>query len=77
MQLKRGENSPTMTITDVVKALRANGIPSTPARVAENIASGRWDFGKLLLTHGAQRRRFEIWRSDFESWLAERLPPAK
>ncbi len=67
---------PTMTINDVVKELRALGIPVSNRYAADSIEKGYWPFGRVSSNGNGHRRKFEIWRVDFEKWLEARLPAA-
>lgn len=63
---------PTMSLKEVVEALRAVGIPSTNTKVADGIVSGAYPFGRLVAQNGS-KRCFEIFRVDFVAWLNSKL----
>lgn len=64
----------TMSLSDVVRELRRYGMHTSPTRVGDAIASGRYTFGRLVSTGPTGRREFEIFRTDFDRWLQERIP---
>jgi hypothetical protein len=66
----------TMTIMDVYRAMRDAGISSSPARISAGIASGAYPFGKVIATGETGRRTVEIYRVDFDAWLATKTPTA-
>ena len=68
------DRTPTMTITQVYKELRAAGIRSSPQRIAAGIESGAYPFGEVLSKGETGRRSFLIWRVDFEAWLESKMP---
>lgn len=62
---------PTMTLREVVNAMRAVGFRTSEETVASGIESGRYPFGTLISSGKTGRRHFEILRVDFEKWLKE------
>lgn len=62
-----------MTLNECATAMRDRGIPCSPARIADCIESGVYTFGRLVRSGKTGRRTFEIWRVDFEQWLAEKM----
>ena len=64
----------TMTIQDVAKLFRDYGIPIELKRLADDIASGAYPFGRLVKTSASGRRTFEIWRVDVEAFLQSKIP---
>lgn len=63
--------SPTMTLAQVCDELRKRGIPCSNKTVGDNIANGVYPFGRLSSVGPGGGRRFEIWRKEFNRWLAE------
>lgn len=64
----------TMTIQDVAKLFREYGIPIELGRLADDIASGAYPFGRVVRTSATGRRTFEIWRVDVEAFLRSKTP---
>ena len=64
-----GTQKPTMTVNEVVMELRAIGVPVSNRYAADSIAKGHWPFGRVSSKGNGHRRKFEIWRVDFEKWL--------
>lgn len=64
----------TMTVNDVAKLFRSYGIPIELGRLADDIASGVYPFGRLVKTSATGRRTFEIWRVDVEAFLQSKMP---
>lgn len=62
---------PTMTMREVVNAMRGVGFRTSDESVADGIVSGRYPFGALISSGKTGRRHFEILRVDFERWLSE------
>lgn len=62
---------PTMTVREVVNAMRGVGFRTSDEIVADGIESGRYPFGTLISSGKTGRRHFEILRVDFERWLSE------
>lgn len=62
---------PTMTMREVVNAMREVGFRTSEETVADGIESGRYPFGTLISSGKTGRRHFEILRVDFEKWLKE------
>ena len=64
----------TMTIGDVAKLFRSFGIPIEVRRLADDIASGLYPFGRVVKTSPNGRRTFEIWRVDVDAFLQSKMP---
>lgn len=64
----------TMSLSDVVRELRRYGMHTSPTRVGDAIANGHYTFGRLVSTGPTGRREFEIFQTDFDRWLQERIP---
>lgn len=67
-------NKLTMTILDVYHAMREAGIATSPTRISAGIASGAYPFGRVIATGETGRRTIEIYRVDFNAWLATKIP---
>lgn len=68
------KKTPTMTVAQVYKELRAAGIKSSPQRISAGIENGTFPFGEVSAVGETGRRTFLIWRVDFENWLKSKLP---
>lgn len=64
----------TMTVTEVYHEMRNAGIRSSPTRISAGIASGAYPFGRVVSVGETGRKTIEIWRVDFEEWLASKVP---
>lgn len=64
----------TMTIQDVANLFREYGVPIELRRLADDIASGEYPFGRVVRTSPNGRRTFEIWRVDVEAFLRSKIP---
>lgn len=64
--------SPTMTLSEVVTVMRKAGFKTGEASVANAIEAGRYPFGQVVGQGKTGRRKFEIFRVDFEKWLKEK-----
>ena len=64
----------TMTITEVYYAMREAGIRCSPKMISAGIASGAYPFGRIIGTGPTGRKQTEIFRVDFEAWLASKMP---
>lgn len=64
---------PTMALAEVVTAMRSAGFKTGETAVADAIESGRYSFGAVISRGKTGRRKFEIFRVDFEKWLNEKL----
>ena len=64
----------TMTITEVYYAMREAGIRCSPKMISAGIASGVYPFGRIVGTGPTGRKQTEIFRVDFEAWLASKMP---
>lgn len=70
----------TMTIRDVYYAMRDAGIRCSMKVISDGIATGAYPFGRVVNTGETGRRTVQIFRVDFENWLATKMPavePAK
>ena len=64
----------TMTLREVYYAMRAAGIRCNPTMIVAGIESGAYPFGRIVNTGETGRRTTEIFRVDFEAWLASKTP---
>ncbi len=64
----------TMTLSDVADLFRSYGIPISLGRLADDIASGVYPFGRVVCTSPDGRRTFEIWRTDVDAFLESKMP---
>ena len=64
----------TMTIKEVLTAMRAAGIPCTDKRISDGIASGAYPFGRVTNEGETGRRTLEIFQVDFYAWLDSKTP---
>lgn len=64
----------TMTLDDVCKLFRSYGIPMEITRLADDIESGIYPFGRLVKKSPNGRRTFEIWRCDVEAFIESKQP---
>lgn len=64
----------TMTVTEVYYEMRAAGIHCSPTSVSAGIASGAYPFGRVVSIGETGRRTLEIFRVDFDAWLASKTP---
>lgn len=64
----------TMTLDDVCKLFRSYGIPMEATRLADDIESGYYPFGRLVKKSPNGRRTFEIWRIDVENYINSKIP---
>lgn len=62
----------TMTLNEVASAMRDAGIRASAARVADDIETGVYTFGRVTKTSPRGRRSYEIFRVDFYRWLSEK-----
>lgn len=65
-------NRPVMTLRECVSAMRDSGIPCSEERIGDEIESGLLPFGRVKHVGKTGYRSFEIWRVDFNQWLAEK-----
>lgn len=65
--------NPTMTLSEVVTAMRKAGFKTSETAVADAIETGRYPFGHVVGRGKTGRRKFEIFRVDFEKWLKEKI----
>ncbi|MBD8948255.1 MAG: hypothetical protein EGR97_13205 [Clostridiales bacterium] len=63
----------TMTIQEVYEALQRLGVRTTPVKFRAAIAQGAYPFGICV---NMKEQSFEIYRTLFDKWVAERLTPA-
>lgn len=64
----------TMSLMDVYHAMREAGIPCSPQRISAGIQMGAYPFGRVVSVGETGRRTLEIFRVDFEAWLASKMP---
>lgn len=64
----------TMTVREVYYEMRAAGIRCNTTMISAGIASGAYPFGRVVNTGETGRRTIEIYRVDFEAWLASKMP---
>ena len=64
----------TMTVHEVVQAMRQVGIQCTPRIVSDGIASGMYPFGTVVGVGETGRRTLQIFRVDFEAWIESKTP---
>lgn len=64
----------TMTVNEVVYAMRAAGIQCRARIVSDGIASGMYPFGTVVSVGETGRRTLQIFRVDFEAWLESKTP---
>lgn len=67
----------TMTLREVLLAMRAAGIPVTEKIISDGIASGAYPFGRVVSTGETGRRTLHIFRVDFDAWLESKTPKEK
>lgn len=60
----------TMTVAQVVDELRALGVKTTPNKIRAGIIQGVYPFGIHIKMENDE---FEIYRTKFEEWKAERV----
>lgn len=65
--------TPTMTLSEVVTAMRKAGFKTGETAVADAIETGRYPFGQVVGRGKTGRRKLEIFRVDFEKWLKEKI----
>lgn len=66
----------TMTLQDVYSAMRDAGIPCSFRSISAGITCGAYPFGRVVAVGETGRKTFEIFRVDFEAWLASKIPGA-
>lgn len=64
----------TMTLMEVYEAMRSAGIRCSPKMISAGIASGAYPFGRVVSVGPTNRRRLEIYRTDFTAWLQSKTP---
>lgn len=69
--------NPMMNLKECADAMRDVGFRTSETCIADGIESGRYPFGALLSVGQTGRRRFEIYRVDFEAWLRSKTGGAK
>lgn len=70
------QRSITMTLKDVYEEMRSAGIRCSMKVISDGIATGAYPFGRVVSTGETGRRTVEIFRVDFEAWLATKIPAA-
>ena len=71
------QNSITMSLRDVYTEMRSAGIRCSMKVISDGIATGAYPFGRVVNVGETGRRTLEIFRVDFESWLASKTPNQK
>lgn len=64
----------TMTLRDVYMEMREAGIRCSMKVISDGIATGAYPFGRVVNVGETGRRTVEIFRVDFEAWLASKMP---
>ena len=64
----------TMTLRDVYTEMREAGIRCSMKVFSDGIATGAYPFGRVVNTGETGRRTVQIFRVDFEAWLASKMP---
>lgn len=64
----------TMTVSEVLYAMRAVGIQCNQRIISDGIASGAYPFGRVVNTGVTGRRTLQIFRVDFYAWLDSKTP---
>lgn len=64
----------TMSLRDVYYEMRKAGIRCSMKVISDGIASGAYPFGRVVNIGETGRRTLEIFRVDFEAWLASKMP---
>ena len=62
----------TMTVNEVVRALRDLGLRTSPDKIADGIQQGVYPYGVCISTPG-KRRYFEIYKAQFIEWVDARV----
>lgn len=65
-------DNPTMNLHECAATMRDFGIPCSEKEIADAIECCAYPFGRIKSVGKTGRRTVEIWRVDFERWLAER-----
>lgn len=66
--------SVTMTLRDVYLEMRDAGIRCSMKVISDGIATGAYPFGRVVNIGETGRRTVQIFRVDFEAWLATKIP---
>ena len=64
----------TMTLRDVYYEMQAAGIRCSMKVISDGIATGAYPFGRVVNIGETGRRTLQIFRVDFEAWLASKMP---
>ena len=64
----------TMTVREVLYAMRAAGIQCNEQIISNGIATGAYPFGQVVNTGPTGRRTLQIFRVDFNAWLDSKTP---
>lgn len=64
----------TMTLRDVYYEMREAGIRCSMKVISDGIATGAYPFGRVVNIGETGRRTVQIFRVDFEAWLASKMP---
>ena len=68
------QKSITMTLRDVYYEMRTAGIRCSMKVISDGIATGAYPFGRVVNIGETGRRTVQIFRVDFEAWLASKMP---
>lgn len=60
----------TMTVQQVYEEMKELGIHTSPYKIRAGISQGKYPFGVCI---SMKTQEFEIYRSQFDQWVAERL----
>lgn len=64
----------TMTLKEVYDEMRDVGIRCSFKSISAGITCGAYPFGRVVAVGETGRKTFEIFRVDFENWLASKKP---
>ena len=64
----------TMSLREVLYAMREAGIHCNERIISDGIASGAYPFGRVTNIGETGRRTLEIFRVDFYAWLDSKTP---
>lgn len=66
-------NNPRMTIDDVAKDMRANGMPIEKGMLSQCMKEGIFPFAHVISVSETGRTTFLIMRKDYEDWAKDYL----
>ena len=64
----------TMTVIEVMTEMRKVGIHCNARQISDGIAMGVYPFGRVSNVGSTGRKTLEIFRIDFDAWLASKTP---